>query len=472
MSEIRFGTDGWRAIIGKGFTFANVKLVAQAIADYVKGPGSAVKGSGVVIGHDTRFMGSDFAGTVAGVLAANGIKVLLTDGPTSTPAVSLAIKQNNLIGGVMITASHNPPNYSGIKYKAEYAGPADSDIIKPIESVLGKTPVSELSVEEAQEKGLIKKTDLNSAHLKFLKSYLNLSLLNKTKFTICVDVMYGSGDHLIEKVLKDSGSKVTTIHSENNPGFGGTPPEPIERNLGDLISIMKKGRFSIGIATDGDVDRIGAVSNDGKYITSSQIIALLLIHLVEDKKWKGDVAKTISGSVLIDVIAKSYGLNLHETPVGFKYICKQMQTKDILIGGEESGGIGFKNYVPERDGTLAGLLLLEMMAQRKKSIKQLLADLGKRFGQFCSVRLDMEYPDEKKAKLFSSLKEQPLSNLLGKSVTGIKTYDGVKFIARDKSWLLFRASGTEPILRIYCEADSDAKAKKLLNVGKEIALSK
>lgn len=467
--SIKFGTDGWRAIIGEDFTFANVKLVAQAIADYVKGQAPGKEDKGVAVGYDTRFLGREFAGTVAGVFAANGVKVLLSEEPTSTPALSLAIKQNGLMGGVMVTASHNPPNYSGIKYKADYAGPAEPEIIKEIEDLIGKHPVALVTVEDARKNGLVKKTDLNKPHLSFLKSYLDLKSLKKARFKVLVDVMYGAGDNLIKNALSATGCRIETIHNEANPGFNGTPPEPIERNLKELISGVKAGKFDIGLATDGDVDRIGAISPDCSFISSSQIIALLMLHFVEDRKWTGAVVKTISGSFLIDQIASSLKLKLYETPVGFKYICKLMQTEDILIGGEESGGIGFKNYVPERDGTLAGLLLLEMMAFRKKSIKKIIDEMEKRFGRFVQKRLDMEFPDDKKAKLFANLKNASPNDLLGEPVAEIKTYDGVKIIGKAKSWLLFRASGTEPILRIYCESSSEQKAKKLLEYGRSLA---
>jgi len=472
MSDIKFGTDGWRAIIDKEFTFENVKLVSQAIADYVKNQRTKEpkdKRTAVVVGYDTRLKGDKFAETVAGVIAGNGIKVLLSCGPTSTPALSLAIKQNKLSGGIMVTASHNPPDYNGIKYKADYAGPADPEIIKCIEDLLGQNPVVMISCAEAGKKGLLEKVDLNAPHLKFLKSYLDMAILKGFKARVLVDVMYGAGDHLMENILKGSSCRAKTIHFEPDPTFGGTPPEPIERNLKELIALVKKEKYDIGLATDGDVDRIGAITEDGGFITSSQVISLLLLHFIEDKKWTGAVAKTISGSFLIDEITKAYKLKLHETPVGFKYICKLMQEEDILIGGEESGGIGFKNYVPERDGTLAGALLLEMMAHRKKSIKQILKDVENRFGKFCQERLDLEYPDDKKAKLFAALKANPPGDLLGKKIIEVKAYDGVKLIAEDKSWILFRASGTEPILRIYCEGRSETAVKKLLELGKGLA---
>ncbi|NQU73114.1 MAG: phosphoglucomutase/phosphomannomutase family protein [Candidatus Omnitrophica bacterium] len=468
--SIKFGTDGWRAVIGEDFTFENVKIVSQAIAYYIKRQRTSDKRQGVVVGYDTRFMGREFAEAVAKVLTDNRIKVFLSNGPTSTPALSLGIKQNKLIGGIMVTASHNPPHYSGIKYKADYAGPAGPEIIKTIESFLGKGSVWIVSKKKGQETDLPIGIDLNKPHIKFLKSYIDTGLLKKSRFKVLVDIMYGAGDHLFEKVLEDTGCKIETIHADLNPGFAGTPPEPIERNLGKLINMVKKGRYNIGLATDGDADRIGVVSSSGKYITSSQVIALLLVHFVEDKGWTGAVVKTTSGSLLIDEIAKAYKLKLHETPVGFKHICKLMRSGNVLIGGEESGGLGFKNYVPERDGTLAGLLLLEMMACRKKSISQILRDIEKRFGKFVQGRIDLKFSDDKKARLFSQLASKPPKSLVGEKILWTRTNDGIKLIGKDKSWLLFRASGTEPILRIYCESSSDAKMEKLLKFGKSLAL--
>lgn len=467
--NIKFGTDGWRAVIAEDFTFENVKIVAQAIADYVCDFGEEEMRRGLVIGYDTRFMGREFGDAVASVLAANGIKVFLSNAVTSTPALSLSIKQNNFAGGIMVTASHNPPHYSGIKYKAAYAGPADSDIIGPIEDLLGKNPAISFSAEQVRESGMLEEIDLNGPHMKFLKAYLDMRLLKDFSAKIAVDVMHGAGDHMIENILQGAKCKVKTIHADLNPGFGGVAPEPIEKNLKDLIGLVKGGGFDIGLATDGDADRIGALTGEGGYITSSQIIALLILHFVEDKKWTGAVCKTISGSFLIDAVAQALSLKLHETPVGFKHICKLMQAEDVLIGGEESGGIGFKNYVPERDGALAGLLLLEMMAMRKKSMRQLLADMEKRFGRFCQLRLDTEYSDDNKAELFERLKERPPVSLLGSDVIEIKTDDGVKIICADKSWILFRASGTEPILRIYCEAPNREQAVELLDLGKKMA---
>ncbi|MFH1847876.1 MAG: phosphoglucomutase/phosphomannomutase family protein [Candidatus Omnitrophota bacterium] len=465
MTKIKFGTDGWRAIIGDEFTFDNVRLVSQAIADYVGG------GSTIVVGYDTRFLGREFAEAVCAVMAGNNIKTLLSDTHTSTPAVSLAIKQNKLAGGIVVTASHNPPQYSGIKFKADYAGPADPEIIAEIEAALGRTPIKTMPVKEAQEKGLLKKVDLNAPHIQFMRSYLDMGLLKRSDFRVLVDVMHGAGGYLAKEVLKESNCRVDTIHADLNPGFGGIHPEPIAHNLKELMETVKSKKYHIGLATDGDVDRIGAVDEDGKFVPPLKIIALILLHFIEDKKWGGGVVKTISSSFQIDTIAEANGLKLYETPVGFKHICQLMRAEDILIGGEESGGIGFKNYIPERDGTLAGLLLVEMMAHRKKSLKGLLSDMERAYGPFCQERIDTKFPNEKKAPLFEKLKADPPADILGQKIVEIKAYDGVKFICEDKSWLLFRASGTEPILRIYAEANSDKKLKELLKFGKDLAFS-
>lgn len=462
MHKIKFGTDGWRAVIAEDFTFENVKIVTQAIADYL---GAGAK---IVLGYDTRFLGDRFAKTIASVLTANGVNVILSDSPTSTPAVSLCIKQNGLDGGIVVTASHNPSHYNGIKFKGRYAGPADPDIISKIESRLGKSEIKQISIPDAVDKGLLTYKNLNLAHERFLKSYLDISLLRRARYKILVDIMYGAGDHLFQKVLKNTNCKVEIIHTDNNPGFGGTQPEPIKQNLKELIKIVKRGNYDIGLATDGDVDRIGTVDENGNFISPLKIISLLLLHLIEDKNWRGAVVKTIACSYLIDKIAQTYGLKIYETPVGFKHICKIMQSEDVLLGGEESGGIGFKNYVPERDGTLAGLLVVEMMAQRRKPLSRILKDMQAKFGNFYQERIDLKYPNEKKKKLFNHLKNSPPHKLLDKKISYIQSYDGIKFIAEDKSWILFRASGTEPILRIYAEAHTKSALRKLLNFGKTL----
>ncbi|MFC1621504.1 phosphoglucomutase/phosphomannomutase family protein [Candidatus Omnitrophota bacterium] len=464
---IKFGTDGWRAIISKEFTFENVKIVSQAIADHFKGDGVSL-----AVGYDRRFLSEEYARLVSEVLAANGIKVLLSDKATPTQFVSFAIKNKKLAGGIVITASHNPPLYNGIKIKAHYASTADEGITKSVESFLGKNEIKSVPLKEAVVSGDVKMVDLKSDYMKFIKSYIDKKTLKKSKLKVLVDCMYGVGDGYIKEILKDTGIQVTQMRTDRDPLFGGVNPEPIPKNLEVVFREMKKGKFDIAIVNDGDADRIAAVTPKGGYMNAGQIMAFLLLHFIEDKKWSGGVVKTVSNTTLIERIAKKYNLKLYETPVGFKYICRLMLDEDILIGGEESGGIGVKGYIPERDGILLGILLIEMMAHRKKGILEIMADVKKEYGSFCYIREDiMDYPDEKKKKLMEFLKTTPPRKVLEYPVKETKTCDGYKFIMENNSWLMLRLSGTEPILRIYAEAPSNKAAKDYLEFGKKIALN-
>lgn len=473
MSEIKFGTDGWRAVIAWDFTFENVKKAAQAIADYIKNEGRAmkVKDERVAIGYDTRFLSEKFAESIACVMAGNGIKTILADRPTPSPSISYAIKIRSLIGGIVVTASHNPARYNGIKYKAHYAGSADTDITKKMEDYLGKSIISFMPIEEAKSSKLVEMEDMIPKHLEFAKKYVDLKLLKKSRLKILVDSMYGTGKDYIAMLLGGGRCRVATIHNEDNPGFGGINPEPIMPNLKELSGKVKSYKYDIGLATDGDADRLGVALPNGKLLTGHKVMALLLLHLLEDKGMRGDVVQTICGTVLIDKICRKYGLKIHETPVGFKYICGIMKGRDVLIGGEETGGIAFKNYIPERDGILSGLLILEMMAMRKKKILNILKDIDKVYGTYEYRRLDVKYPDEKKRRLMEFLKENPPRDVLDRKIVEIKDTDGYKFICDDASWLMLRLSGTEPILRIYSEASSEKKALKILDFGRRLAYS-
>jgi len=472
MGAIKFGTDGWRAVISEDFTFDNVKIVGQAMADYINndtGPASKVKDKRVVIGYDTRFLSEKYAELVACVLGANGIKVILSDRPTPTPSVSFAIKDRGLTGGVMITASHNPARYNGVKYKAYYGGSAGTDITKAFEGYLGKNNVQYLPAAELKNKGMIEYEDIIPKHLEFVKKYVNIKLIKKARLKVLVDSMYGTGNGYIYGLLFGGKCKVTTIHEENNPSFCGINPEPILPNLKELAEKVKKYKYDIGIATDGDADRLGIALPNGKLLTGHKVMSLLLLHLLEDKGLRGGVVQTLCGTGLINKICKKYNLKMYETPVGFKYICELMVKEDILAGGEETGGVAFKDSIPERDGILSGLLILEMMAMRKKKILDILKTIDKEYGTYEYRRLDVKYPDEKKALLMDMLKNNPPKDILGKKVTQIKTTDGYKLICEDSSWLMLRLSGTEPILRVYSEASSEKRAMAILAEGKRIA---
>lgn len=471
LGKIKFGTDGWRAVISEDFNFDNVKIVAQAISDFLNEEYKNEKRIKTIVGYDPRFMSEKYAELVSRVLIANGIDVTLTDRPSPTPAVTYAIKDKKLNGGVMITASHNPAYYNGIKYKCYYAGSADTTTTSKIENKLYKSKPKIITSEEMLESPLFRYENVCPEHLRFLSSYLDWKVLKKGEFDVLVDVMHGAGYNFIEKLLSKTNNKVTTIRSERDPYFGGVNPEPVAQNLKMLMQKVKKGGSDIGIVTDGDVDRIAIVGPSGRLLTGHKVMALLLLHLLEDRKMTGEVVQTICGTVLIDKICEKYGLKMHETPVGFKYICDLMRSRDILIGGEEAGGIGFKDYMPERDGILSGLLVLETMAYRKKALPEILESIEKEYGAFYYRRIDTEYPDEHKQKLINTLKSNPPDKILKKKVAEIKTYDGVKLILEDKSWLLLRLSGTEPILRIYSEAKTDKTALEMLEAGKRIASS-
>ena len=452
-TKIEFGTDGWRAVIGGDYTFENLKIVSQAVADYL---GSGKK---LAVGYDTRFMSERFAEVVSGVFRNNGIEVILSDRAIPTPALSFAVKNRHLGLGIMITASHNPPEYNGFKIKISSGGAAPPEVTGDIERRLGKTPIK----ETGGISGRIKKEDLTRDYIKFIRAYLDLKKAAKKRFKILVDVMYGSGDSFMLEILKGTNIKLEFIHQTINPSFGGIGPEPIEKNLQELKLRVKKEKFDLGIALDGDADRIAAVAPGGIFIHPQKILGLLALHLHQDRGFRGGIVKTIAGTTMIDHITQFLKAKLYETPVGFKYISNLMETQDILVGGEEAGGMGGKGYIPERDGTMAGLLLLEMMVYRNKDILEILNETEKQFGRYYYLREDLHLDTRIEPK-----KENLPGELLGQKVTQVKDYDGIKLIFQDESWLMFRASGTEPIMRIYAEARSLARAKKLLEYCKDL----
>nr|HPL82682.1 phosphoglucomutase/phosphomannomutase family protein [Candidatus Omnitrophota bacterium] len=415
----------------------------------------------VAVGYDTRFMSEKFAQAAAIVLGNNGIEVILSDCCLPTPALSLAVKNNKCDLGIMITASHNPAEYNGFKIKLPSGGAAGVDVTKAVEALLGKNPVANknnLSLE-------VKKKDLIKDYVKFIRNYIDLKRIKPKKFKVLVDSMYGSGDSFIAQVLKGTNIKLEFMRNTINPSFGGGRPEPVEENLKVLKERVKKEKFDLGIALDGDADRIAAVAPGGVFIHPQKILGLLALHLNQDRGWSGGLVKTICGTTMMDNIAKFLGIKLYETPVGFKYISNLMETEDIVAGGEEAGGMGVKGYIPERDGTMAGLLLIEMMVYRNKNILKILNETEKKFGKYYYVRQDLHL-----ARRVEPKKESLPKELLGRKVIDIKDYDGIKLICDDESWLMFRGSGTEPIMRTYAEARSLSQANKLLKLGEEIIL--
>ena len=465
MSQIKFGTDGWRAVIAEDFTFVNVARVAQAAADFWSAhpePGTERK---IIVGFDRRFFSDRFAQITAEVLAANNYAVVLTPEPSPTPSISFAVKAQRAIGGVMITASHNPAIFNGFKLKSYYGGSSDSETCRSVEGFLDRNPVKTLPLAGAVKTGRIKIADVRPAHYAALKKLVDFKLIAKSKLRCAHDALFGVGAGCFEQLLAGTTCKVTTLNGNHDPLFGGINPEPIVQNYARSQAFLKKHPHDICLVTDGDADRVGGMDGHGGYLTTHQIICLLLHHLIVNRQGRGRVVKALTTTSMVDKMCAAYGLPLVETGVGFKYICAEMLKGDVLLGAEESGGIGFPGHIPERDGIAAGLMLLELLATEKVSVNRLLAKLEKQFGPHHYGRIDTHYPLEKRVSLMDFLKNNPPEKLLRSPLADMKTFDGVKFIAQDASWLMLRGSGTEPILRIYAETKSAAGVQKLLKLG-------
>jgi phosphomannomutase len=465
MAEIKFGTDGWRSVIAEGFTFANVARVSQATADYWNAHPEAGTERKIVVGYDRRFFSREFAGCTAEVLAGNDFQVVLTPEPTPTPSVSFAVKALSALGGVMITASHNPPAFNGFKLKSYYGGSSDPETCKSVEGFLNRNPVRAQKLDDAIKAKRVQIKDVRLAHYAALKRLVDFKLIAKSKLRFAHDALFGVGAGCFEQLLAGTTCRVTTLNGNHDPLFGGINPEPIEKNYGRSSAYLKKHPHDICLVTDGDADRVGGMDGRGRYLSAHQIICLLLRHIVLNRKGRGRVVKALTTTSMVDKMCAAYGLELVETGVGFKYICAEMLKGDVLLGAEESGGIGFSGHIPERDGIAAGLFLLEMLATERVSVNQLLSGLEKQFGPHRYDRIDTHYPLEKRGALMEFLKTRPPAKLLRSPLAEVKSHDGVKFIAEDTSWLMLRGSGTEPILRIYAEAGSDAAVRKLLQLG-------
>jgi len=480
---IHFGTDGWRAVISDTFTFHNLRLVGQAIADAVgsehwlngKTTAENIDPQKMVVGYDTRFLSDRYATDMSRVLAANGYKVLLSQSDAPTPVISFTVRHQGAIGGVMITASHNAPRYNGVKLKAAYGGSALPEQCRRVEVYLndneerGRGP-NQMDFELARQAGLIQRLNPLPAYYEHLRSLINFDLIAENPQRIVVDSMYGSGRGVIKGVLQGTGCEVQEIRAELNPGFGGVHPEPISRYLGALASAISTGMGDLGLVTDGDADRIGAMDGRGNFVDPHKIMALALRYLVEKRGWKGPVIRTVSTTSMIDRLAERYGLPMHETPVGFNHIADYMLQGDVLIGGEESGGISFHGHIPEGDGILMGLLLLEIVATSGKTLYELVEDLLQEVGPAFYQRTDLRlsHPVSKEG-MSRSLVEGAPAEIGGEKVVSISTVDGVKYQIADGSWLLIRPSGTEPVLRVYAEGRTPQMVQHLLNYGEQVA---
>jgi phosphomannomutase len=482
MSQIKFGTDGWRAVIAEDFTFANVARVAQATADFwkseISNPQSEIFGREpkVVIGYDRRFLSDRFAQITAEVFAGNNYHVILTPEPTPTPSVSFAVKNLRAVGGVMITASHNPPIFNGFKLKSHFGGSSDSETCKAVESFLDRNPVRStphpafghplpIGWGEGRGEGKISLLDVRPAHFAAIKQLVDFELIAKSKLRVAHDALFGVGAGVFETLLAGTSCQVTTLNGKYDILFGGICPEPLPKNYALSGAQLRRNPHDICLVTDGDADRIGAMDGRGGPLTNQQVIALLLHHLVRNRGGRGTVTKTFNTTAMVDKMCVAWNLPLTEVGIGFRFIAPELMKPGALFGAEESGSVGFANHIPERDGLAAGLFLLEMLAMEKISVNQLWANLEWSFGPHCYARFDAHYPLEKRAALMEFLKANPPKKLLRSPLAKVDSLDGVKFVAADSTWLMLRGSGTEPVLRIYAEAKTDADVRKLLKLG-------
>jgi len=462
--EIKFGTDGWRGIIADDFTFENVRRVAGAIASYVQKYENAKRG--VIVGYDARFASPQAARVVADVIAAAGIPVKLANDYTPTPAVSYAVKQQGAAGGVMVTSSHNPWNWNGVKFKANFGGSATPAIMKKIEEELavGAAPTG--------TRAAVEEVDLKKDYVTAVCAFAGMDLIAKTKFKFAVDAMHGSGRGVLPAIFAERGVQCVAIRQELNPLFPGINPEPIQPHTRMLQDTVVREKCDAGLATDGDADRIGAVAEDGTFVDSHKIFCVLLRWLLERKKWPGEVVRAFNTTGMIDRIAAKHGRKLHETSIGFKYVADLMMEREILMGGEESGGIGYSRFLPERDGVLNSLLLANVMAEEGKPLGQLVADLQREFGTHYYGRSDLHIPEKMKQSAIQRARADGTQTLGKYRVLKKEHMDGVKFFLDAptngngaNAWVLFRASGTEPLLRLYTEASSPELVSEFLRAG-------
>ncbi|MGA2090827.1 MAG: phosphoglucomutase/phosphomannomutase family protein [Endomicrobiales bacterium] len=475
---ITFGTSGWRGIIADDFTFDNVRLVTQAIANYVNTVADEQKRKQctVIVGYDTRFLSERFAELSAEVLAGNGIKTLLCDRDTPTPVISYEIIRRKIDGGINFTASHNPPQYNGLKFTPAWGGPALPATTKSIEAFCARTPrpdIKSMPLDQAKKQKLVEYFNPRPLYLKRIKELINLKIIKKRNCKIATDLLNGTATGYLDELLRSAGIRQIITRNWRDVLFGGNAPEPSQDNLKSLVSIMKKESCHLGLATDGDADRFGILDSDGAFINPNMTIALLLYHLVKTRKWKGIVVRSVMTTHLIDKIAAKFGVAVKETPVGFKYIGDIMVNNpaDFIIGGEESGGLTIRGHVPEKDGILACLLVAEMVAMAGKPIKGILEDIEKMVGVVVSDRLNMHLAPEVVDAVRKKMAGKKPASIGSFTVSKIVEIDGCKFIFTDGSWMGIRMSGTEPVVRLYFETDSPAKMKKLIAAGKHYIIA-
>ena len=470
-NSIKFGTDGWRAVIGEDYTFDNVRACAASVALYLKK--HKLDSRGLIVGYDARYASEDFAAAVAEVVAAAGIKVALTSVLCPTPVVSFSIIDRKAGGGVVITASHNPWRWNGFKYKPEYGGSAAPEIVaqieEPLPDLVGRA-IPRMEIGEAKKAGMVEMFDPRAPYLAQLARLIDLDRVKAAGLNVAYDAMYGTGAGYFTNLLAGGKTKLTELHGFRNPIFPGMhAPEPIARNLTDMSELMAKGGFDVGIATDGDADRVGIADEKGGFIDQLQVFALLSYYLLEVRGERGAIVKSITTTAMVQRLGEIYGVPVYETQVGFKFLGPKMMETDALIGGEESGGYGFRGHVPERDGILAGLYMLDFMARTGKRPSELLAELYAKVGAHYYDRLDVALREEDRAAVWKRAEDARPDTVAGIKVTARDTTDGFRFTLDDKGWLLFRFSGTEPLVRIYTEVVGDQSlVQRVLDAGREI----
>ena len=465
-TEIRFGTDGWRALIAEDFTFENVARCSQGLADYLKTQGIA--GKGLVVGYDTRFLSREFAETVATVMAGNGIKAYLSQKAAPTPVVSFNVLHHQAAGAAIITASHNPANWNGFKFKPEYAGSATQEITDQLESAIDEAgPVQQISLTSARDEGLIVEFDPDPPYIERINELIDLPAIRNAGLRVSVDAMFGAGAGYLPRLISGGSTTVDEINGYRNPAFPGMEqPEPIAHNLTTLIENIKAGGPSVGLAMDGDADRVGVVDENGRFITTLEVFSLLALYLLENKGDKGALVKGVTSSMMLNRLGERYGVDVHEMKVGFKYIGPRMSEVDALMGGEESGGFAFRGHIPERDGVLSALFILEYMAKTRLAPSQLVQRLFDLTGSHYYNRRDVAFDPQDRARIEERQRSGGLTEVAGMTVRSTDDIDGRRLVF-DDAWLIIRFSGTEPLLRLYAEAGQPELVEVLIDEAAE-----
>ncbi|HYO75858.1 MAG TPA: phosphoglucomutase/phosphomannomutase family protein [Thermoanaerobaculia bacterium] len=461
---IKFGTSGWRGVIGEDFTFENVRIASQGVANYLKSSGQ--QGTGVIVAYDTRFLSEKFALEAAKILAFNDIKAFLCTRDVPTPCVSFEIVRRRAMGAINFTASHNPPEYNGLKFSTANGAPAMPEVTRQIEREVHAVQQKNERLDVYEKTELIEEIDPKDRYLTELRSKVDVDAIAKSGLRVAIDSLYGTSRDYLDYFLLEAGVPIKIIHNYRDPYFGGFSPECSEKNLGDLRALVRVENYDIGLATDGDADRFGIIDERNRFVAPNQILALLAIYLKRYRNIPGGLARSVATTHLMDAIARKLDIPLYETPVGFKYIGELILDDKIALGGEESAGMSMYRHLPEKDGVLACLLVAEMVAVMGKKITALIEDMHREFGHFYSKRVDLKLTPHLRESVAAKLANPP-SKVDGMEVRDMNTTDGVKLIFNDQTWLLFRMSGTEPVARVYAEACSPKDLKHVIDAGRK-----